>query len=1154
MKRLFSIIISSLFFATSAWAVTAYNINSYAPRLSLPENGVVGDDGKVAVRFYIMAPISKYWVYMDIDESGKFGDKDGECIYEGGAVESDYTYVDVRCPIPSNIEKKGYRWAVKVKGKEDHSDWTVPRVARNYDRTDDYRYSFSKALGVAVDCSYESDYFGYSYVTETHYNRNAWGNAASTKTDGVYIFGPAMGRILNKDANSNLVTYGAYTGNLSQKIKSNVIESGSSFTWGRDDEGSGRHHIEHSPSRLCVDNEGYVYVSENVPATDRDGMVFRMDPANPAAEFKVVLKNSHIQAAAKAVKGSTDGLPDRLQSATVFTYGGKKLLYGIFGFESEQLLTNTVCLCVFDITDLNNVTYISGKYKSLYKFDCTSTKQQHTLINLYNQIIPGANGDVWIFQSREADIEQYPGTIHLDKDLNCDYVIPATTALNVRGSGALSRDGSILVIPSSSTDLTFYKVKYKSGNNSQIESLTKQSYSMTARPETLESGKKHYVDALAFDVANNLYFTVNIGTYPTVSDNKPKGRLYVYALPKTDNSHITPAKSSSKIQVTDRICWHPYPDNYQMTNRDLFEMFKRDYKEWYGKDLLYSVDNGKIDVNNKLENNTEYQPFNTLMRNNSSWIWLGDYMDNCGAQRQKYRDLPTSMDTNGELWKMFRDDYERKFSVSIAVASNGVERTPTNFLYYGHNDKSKDVRDLLNDATYEWGWLKTYLESASGSFKLDDEVKWRYTLAAFFEDGLGAEGKYNAYLTEAKKPVNWGAAYLESTIYDEDIDIEPEWRVCINNFFNVTYEKTTSSNPFIVDYRVKGNPSEWYSEWKKSLPATPSGVSKLPELFREDYVFDGWYFGNKCAEGNPGYNVTARVSKEIIANGCVYARWLETTLHEGYVTDEQMIADHQSQYRNFNLDLINAITNQQYNLKLDRKIVGGMYNTMCLPFAIEGKSTFANIQYVDGGQPFASVDDFSLVYFDGTTPTDDVFVLDFMELGDNDRLPANTPFLLKPKTDITKLMRYGSTPVIQSVYNTGGEMPLSDGDGEDDQVLSGLGYGLTVGDEDEYFTFTGVLAPVSIPANSVLLVADNRLAVDPQGGTMMGMRGFFNMKLAAHNMPMALRITSKEGVTTYLDAVDMSTQSKNATKVLYNGKIYILRDGKVYTITGTRVK
>ena len=133
-------------------------------------------------------------------------------------------------------------------------------------------------------------------------------------------------------------------------------------------------------------------------------------------------------------------------------------------------------------------------------------------------------------------------------------------------------------------------------------------------------------------------------------------------------------------------------------------------------------------------------------------------------------------------------------------------------------------------------------------------------------------------------------------------------------------------------------------------------------------------------------------------------------------------------------------------------------------------------------------------------------------------------------------------------------MPLSDGDGEDDQVLSGLGYGLTVGDEDEYFTFTGVLAPVSIPANSVLLVADNRLAVDPQGGTMMGMRGFFNMKLAAHNMPMALRITSKEGVTTYLDAVDMSTQSKNATKVLYNGKIYILRDGKVYTITGTRVK
>ena len=81
-------------------------------------------------------------------------------------------------------------------------------------------------------------------------------------------------------------------------------------------------------------------------------------------------------------------------------------------------------------------------------------------------------------------------------------------------------------------------------------------------------------------------------------------------------------------------------------------------------------------------------------------------------------------------------------------------------------------------------------------------------------------------------------------------------------------------------------------------------------------------------------------------------------------------------------------------------------------------------------------------------------------------------------------------------------------------------------------------------------MADNRLAVDPQGGTMMGMRGFFNMKLAAHNMPMALRITSKDNTTTYLDAVNMSTQTNNATKILVNGQIYILRDGRVYDIMG----
>jgi hypothetical protein len=53
---------------------------------------------------------------------------------------------------------------------------------------------------------------------------------------------------------------------------------------------------------------------------------------------------------------------------------------------------------------------------------------------------------------------------------------------------------------------------------------------------------------------------------------------------------------------------------------------------------------------------------------------------------------------------------------------------------------------------------------------------------------------------------------------------------------------------------------------------------------------------------------------------------------------------------------------------------------------------------------------------------------------------------------------------------------------------------------------------------------------------------------------MAIQITTKDGATTYLDAVSMTTETKAATKILYNGQIYILRGNEVYTITGAKVK
>ena len=223
-------------------------------------------------------------------------------------------------------------------------------------------------MGLVVENSYESDFFGYSYVTETHYNRDAWGStdAKAKKTDGVYMFDPKMSKCFNKDANGNLVSYGAYTGKLTNKITCNVLvdKNGNditkSYIWGRDDESNyfvyttdgtpiPKYNLETSPSRLCADKEGYVYVCENVPGADRTDKLFRMDPKNPSGKFAVVLTKAHIEAADKIV-GKT--LPKRILSATVaYDDNGNKLLWTILGTESKSLVNNTVCLCAFNIND-----------------------------------------------------------------------------------------------------------------------------------------------------------------------------------------------------------------------------------------------------------------------------------------------------------------------------------------------------------------------------------------------------------------------------------------------------------------------------------------------------------------------------------------------------------------------------------------------------------------------------------------------------------------------------------------------------------------------------------------------------------------------------------------------------------------------------------
>ena len=1131
MKRLFSIIISSLFFATSVWAVSAKNINSYAVNLSLPNGGNVNANREVTVSFYTMAKTSKWWVYMDIDGDGLYEDDREIIAYnENAQITTNNVTTTVVCTIPDTVPVGEYNWAVKVEGTEDHS-WGAPHVARNYENSDN-RYLFSKAMGVAVDCNYNSPFFGYSYVTESftveegkllNHSTSSSDTYRTGATEGVYMFKYNMGTVWNKNG-SKLVNNGAYTGNLSSTITNNSSSlDGTKTKWGRDDEVY--YYREHSPYRICTgaDDEGYVYVCENVPAADRTAQVFRMDPSNPNASFVTVLNDSLI-----ALAGTANEVSRRVQSMTVArTSNGRKVLYAILssvddgkgdGDMGNGVLTYPK-LCAFDITDLKNVKFL--KRRDLFNFIAENDKNtKQKVLNTFNSIVAGKNDDIWIFQHRAPNAnDATSGTLHFDRNWNCDHVITTTSSRgNARGVGALSHDGTILAIPTNANvgaeNIQFYEVTYDANDASRVVKLealynlpkyaedANKKHSLNTLPKGLISGEQSFIDGMAFDVANNLYFITGSGTGPSTATS----RLYVYALPKTDNSHVTPARSSLKIRVSEGLTWHPYPDGYNVTNADLQAMFNTDRANWSGSltDFMTS----------------------------SPWKWLGGYI---AAVTNANAKLPEGMDTNEELWGTdpakdgegypsdgFKAYYNTYYNLKRA---NRVISMVSTFA-------SEKMKDIMTNNKSDYKWLGDYINTVATEqgYTLNTENDWRWQVHAFFNKSNkdvhtwynDQTKRQNANFSEADKPSAWGAAYLKSLGTYIALQTDADWQKQIDDFFA---QKEL--------FTEKGKPGQWHdSWWNANFPGAMVGSVPFPTVKRIGYVQNGWYYG-----GSEGYEEADReTSNAVTKSGHIWARWLQNRLYDGYITintsNQTEFSDGERDIKqvNRNIELIGLVVGQDdYSITVDRKLVGGMYNTMCLPFDIHGKSSLNNIKNQDGSKTLLPSNTTSILRFKGsqtvtTSSGEDVLELLFVELGTSETLPANEPFLIKPANDMTEIMYFTNV----TISNTNNQEP-TDG-----------------------VTFIPVIAPTTIAggeeANNLILVADNRLALNA-GGEMLGLRGYFH----ATDLPAGVRARMRIGNTT-TEIENIAPDQPTTIKILKDGQIYIIRGNEVYTITGAKVR
>lgn len=319
-------------------------------------------------------------------------------------------------------------------------------------------------------------------------------------------------------------------------------------------------------------------------------------------------------------------------------------------------------------------------------------------------------------------------------------------------------------------------------------------------------------------------------------------------------------------------------------------------------------------------------------------------------------------------------------------------------------------------------------------------------------------------------------------------------------------EHTTSApttEQLNIPYKVTWKSSEDGYTTDRLLTPYLYSSDWLPTLSKEGYIFHGWYdeSGNKVTQ--------------ITRNITLTAKWTELVIDEKTLDNTPVI------------NVANEFANgTRVNIKVNRKMQGGMFSSLCLPFDIEA-TTLANATSVDGYRtPLTGA---TIWTFDNVQAGEDgVKILQFTQTQTQTQtVPAYTPFLIKPVNDIAEAI-YFKNVIISNINNQ-----------ETNGTITHDG-----------ITFTGVINPVELAAgsNTFFLVSDNRLAIPAAGGaTLGGLRGYFTNPSGSK-----LAIRTQQNTTTWLEQIYNNT-TLPTYKILRDGKIYIIRNGQIYDLAGCRL-
>jgi hypothetical protein len=255
-----------------------------------------------------------------------------------------------------------------------------------------------------------------------------------------------------------------------------------------------------------------------------------------------------------------------------------------------------------------------------------------------------------------------------------------------------------------------------------------------------------------------------------------------------------------------------------------------------------------------------------------------------------------------------------------------------------------------------------------------------------------------------------------------------------------------------------------------------------------------------------------------------------TSAYQESLTDSHNTTSGWARFTNYqepavtDIDIIdsenNGVTLTTYNgremtVHLTRSLISASYNTICLPFAM----TADQVASAFGAE--CDIEELTRAsYADGNLK------LFFTK---RTAIEAGKPYLIQPQENV-------ANPVIAGVTIDNTARP---------SVFEGV-------------TFTGIFSPtVLADSESLLFLGTSNTLYMSSGGTMKGLRGYFTLTTPGSQAAArrSARIILHEEAATGIEEVrSETTDVVRSEKIIRNGQLYILRDGKTYNAQGALMK